>query len=660
MNVHPALVAGWLSTVPRDPAQMKSWTANVRNYALGAAGTSTRVSGPPGPGGEPTTIPLGEANRYGTGAAGGAPGAPGASGTAPPASHGMPVALSPDQQSSIALMYQDRARQSEYLQEILPWMNARDAVSKLRSSWGTTATGPGTEQRQQWASFINSFSPTMGSLLGIDPRKLQNYDEARKYLTQAAQTRASGFGHGTDAQLATSITATPNVSMNDLAVDDLINVNIAMRRAEYAQSKWAERFGGPDYAKYKSDWARQNDIRAFGLDLMTPEARTKLLSSLKKGTPEYDRFNNSLRAAHDAGVIDMPAAPSPAPAAGAASRSIAPTAAGAPSSASVRPPAAVPVAVPAPAVRPSAAAVPGTSLSPAAAAPPPAPAPVPPSAAAVPSGASPGHVTAAPAPVGPPDGTAGGPRQQVSPAPPPTRAVAPSPGDSVTDRLAAARVVMGDQADIVGTINSVARKYNLDPRKVAQGSGLGMRYDEEINARAAVAPTVNPPAAPQRHLIAPGDTLNSVAQRYKVDPMEIARASGGPINDVFTKHPELRGQPLWRDFMRDEPHYLTIPGTPQAKNATPPAAGGARQSSSPEPTPYGGLPRDYNFSHPGLLGIPVRSGLELGATTVGNIHEIEDRLGTLRAQLNSDPKKRPALQKQINSLERLSRSLRGF
>jgi hypothetical protein len=149
-------------------------------------------------------------------------------------------------------------------------------------------------------------SPTIARWAGIDPNELKDYAKADKYLTQAVQTRAAGFGAHTDQQLATTISGSPNVHINDLAVDDVLKAMIATRRAEQAQTMEARKAGPIGYSDAAGSWSARNDIRAFSLDQLTPEGRAKLLGSLKKGTPEWTRFNNSLRSAYENGLMTPP------------------------------------------------------------------------------------------------------------------------------------------------------------------------------------------------------------------------------------------------------------------------------------------------------------------------------------------------------------------
>jgi hypothetical protein len=270
-----------------------------------------------------SALPRGGAGAAGAGGGGGAlPPARTPPGAAPPAAAApppgvvmqpggvpaMPAGLAPGGAESAQEMRGDLSRQANFGQEMAPWQEALKAANDLRTKYGEGYFGPGSKGRQDFESYFYSLAPQVAQWAGVDPEKLRDYAKADKYLTQGVQSRAAGFGAHTDQQLATTISGSPNVHVNDLAVDDVIKTAMSLRRAEYAQVQQSKKAGGPGYTEAKADWASKNDVRAFSLDLLSPEARAKLLGSLKKGTPEYERFNNSLQAAYESGVMDRPSA----------------------------------------------------------------------------------------------------------------------------------------------------------------------------------------------------------------------------------------------------------------------------------------------------------------------------------------------------------------
>ena len=298
-GVPPAEAVEMLSAVSgaRNKAAV---ITQFRNMGLTPAEQSQRLPGTPGPGGAAQTEPIVNLNRAGTVA------------TSLPAYAG----------ASIDAMQKDQQIQSGYAQDVEPWRQALDKIEDLKKKYGAGFLGPGTKGRQEMESWLFSISPKLARTLGVDEGKLADYASIEKYLQSGTMSRATNYGAHSDQQLASAAAATPNAKVTDLAVPELIKVQYALRRAEYAQHQQAVARGGvagEEYLNEKSNWASRNDPRAFMVDLMSPEDRQKLIGSIPKGSPEWQRFNNSLRAGYESGVLNRPgrtpAAPAAAPAA---------------------------------------------------------------------------------------------------------------------------------------------------------------------------------------------------------------------------------------------------------------------------------------------------------------------------------------------------------
>ena len=179
---------------------------------------------------------------------------------------------------------------------------------------GPNAFGPGTEGLNTLKSALVTWLP------GVDQKLIEgvsNYEQAKKYLVQAA--RSSGTT-GTNDQLAAAFEANPNVKMSGATIENVVKSNIALRKMQHAQTIL---FGqqGLNPSEYSS-WIAKNqnvlDPRAFGFDMMTNEAKTKMLEGMatkdksgnwiaKKGKEkEFKKFENSLGFANDAGLIEPP------------------------------------------------------------------------------------------------------------------------------------------------------------------------------------------------------------------------------------------------------------------------------------------------------------------------------------------------------------------
>jgi hypothetical protein len=287
----PGNVMGpWLMGIPSDTAGVRNHVRTLANASRGAAGSAETV-----PFTDPATGQTINAPKGATMFAGGA-GIPGA----------LPAGLPAGGAQSAEAMQGDLLRARRFGEEVFPLHQALDAAENLKAKYGAGYFGPGSKGRQEFESYFYGIAPTLSRWVGVDPEKLREYAKADKYMTQAMQSRAANFGSHTDSALATAISGNPNVSVNDLAVEDVLKSSIALRRAEHAQTLSASKGGGPGYTQAAASWPAQNDVRAFALDLMSPEARAKLLGSIKKGTPEWRRFNNSLRSAYDSGIMSRP------------------------------------------------------------------------------------------------------------------------------------------------------------------------------------------------------------------------------------------------------------------------------------------------------------------------------------------------------------------
>lgn len=278
-NIPAADLSGWGASFngmskPAAQARIK----NVLNSQLGTSGAQ-QIPGPPNP----------------------ATGAPGsiALGAAP--SGGMATGTPLGSEASSGLMQADLARKGNLQQELFPMQKSLDLLNSLPAG----STGPGTAVRNQIQSFIYSMSPTLAKWLpGVDPSKIQDYDELNKYMTQAVTSGARGFSPDSDARLAAAFSGNPNSHINDLANKDVFKSMIALKRMEATQTGIAQQAGPIGYSAAKANAAAWLDPRAFAIDQMTPDQRQNLQKSLKG--PERVNFNRSLGAAYSNGILAPP------------------------------------------------------------------------------------------------------------------------------------------------------------------------------------------------------------------------------------------------------------------------------------------------------------------------------------------------------------------
>lgn len=191
---------------------------------------------------------------------------------------------------------QARERESTFQQDIVPLRKSIAALEAL----GPTGTGPGTEQINEIKSFLQS----MG-VPGADVEGIKNFDEARKYLTQYAQSVGDT---GTNDKLAAAFAGNPSVGISNAAAVDVAKTALALRKLQNAQLMAFESAGLPDskFTQFASQFNATQDPRAFALDMMSPESRAKLIGGLTGD--EKARFVQSLKTAISLGLVQPPGA----------------------------------------------------------------------------------------------------------------------------------------------------------------------------------------------------------------------------------------------------------------------------------------------------------------------------------------------------------------
>lgn len=280
LKIPGAVVNSWIDNLPKDPAKLRDSLIQMRNMAIGSAGVAGRVSAPPTEAGAPQTAPLGAANYAGT----------------------APIGLSPKETASQtqtgagagSAVNEARVHGLNFTQQVFPLEQAIPALETL----GKTGTGPGTEEFNHIKSFLQS-----AGIPGFDANKIKDFDEAKKYLTDFVNQNGNS---GTNDKLAASFAGNPSVNISNAAAVDVAKSALALRRMKQAQLVAFENSGKPeqDFPKEAGKWAREHDPRAYGFDLMTPEARKKVLESLPAAKREL--FMLDVQDALKNGIIKAP------------------------------------------------------------------------------------------------------------------------------------------------------------------------------------------------------------------------------------------------------------------------------------------------------------------------------------------------------------------
>lgn len=191
------------------------------------------------------------------------------------------------------------SRAKNFKQDLYPAEAALRGVQEL----GTNEVGPGTPAFNDLKSAIITWLPNADKS-AIE--KVGNFQETRKYLSQIA--RSSG-NTGTNDQLAAAFEANPSITMSKAATENVLKSVIALRKMQHAQVLLAEQQGikPEDYSKWIAKNQNVLDARAFGFDIMSDEAKKKLVTQLRKDPKALKRFEDSLQFAHDADLIAPPA-----------------------------------------------------------------------------------------------------------------------------------------------------------------------------------------------------------------------------------------------------------------------------------------------------------------------------------------------------------------
>jgi hypothetical protein len=180
--------------------------------------------------------------------------------------------------------------------------------SALTSLQNAGTTGPGTATTNQIASFLQAQVPYgLGKYLpGVDPSKIQSYDEANKYLTQYASAKASALGGGTDAKLATTLSGNASTHISNLAAQDVVKANIGLERMGQAQQAAFAASGLPasQYTTFASKFGSTVDPRVFVADQIEPAKVSAMVKGMKPA--EQQQFKTQYNWAVQNGYINGP------------------------------------------------------------------------------------------------------------------------------------------------------------------------------------------------------------------------------------------------------------------------------------------------------------------------------------------------------------------
>lgn len=190
-----------------------------------------------------------------------------------------------------------KASQDTYSADVRAAADYQTKINPLKSAiplLEKVTTGPGTET----LNHVQAFAEAMGIKIPTS-ENVKNYAEAKKYLSQNA-TAIAPAGTNVPGVMA-AFESNPNTQQPSDAARDLSKTMLTLARMKQAQVQAFKKTGLPAnrYADWSADWASQQDARAYGADLMSPEQRAKLEKSIKPGSVQAKRFKNSFETAKE-------------------------------------------------------------------------------------------------------------------------------------------------------------------------------------------------------------------------------------------------------------------------------------------------------------------------------------------------------------------------
>ncbi|WFU26318.1 hypothetical protein QA649_08950 [Bradyrhizobium sp. CB1717] len=155
-----------------------------------------------------------------------------------------------------------------YAQRINPLRQSIPILERMRPE----DIGPLSDRWNEVKSTAQSLGA--GKLAGIDPEKIKDYNELKKYFTQYASQAAATLGPKTNDGLATAVTSNPNVHMDKLSATELAKVALGIERMQQAAALefndlvQAGKAQPGTFNRFMLQWATKQDPRAFVYDIM--------------------------------------------------------------------------------------------------------------------------------------------------------------------------------------------------------------------------------------------------------------------------------------------------------------------------------------------------------------------------------------------------------
>lgn len=195
-------------------------------------------------------------------------------------------------------------RGANYAVRVNPLRQAIPILERMK----TTDTGGITERLNDLRNAAQSLGA--GPLLGIDPEKIKDFNELKKYFSQYSVQASAAMGPKTNEGMAAAVTSNPNVKMDRLSALDLSKVALGVERMRQAgelafQDLVRTNQASPQqYNQFMLQWGTRMDPRAFVYDIMTKEQREKIRKLPEK---EQQKIIESMSIADRYGLLgDIP------------------------------------------------------------------------------------------------------------------------------------------------------------------------------------------------------------------------------------------------------------------------------------------------------------------------------------------------------------------
>lgn len=201
-----------------------------------------------------------------------------------------------------AAAYNDAsAAAGKFAQRVNPLRQAIPLLEKMKE----TEIGPTSDR---WND-LKSTAVTLGAgkiIGGIDPEKIRDFNELKKYFLQYSSQAAATLGPKTNDGLATAVTSNPNVHMDKLSALELSKVALGVERMqqagvrEFNQAVESGKAQPGDFNKFMVKWGTEQDPRAFVYDLMDAKAQEKVR---KLPAAERAKVTNGMKIAEKWGLL---------------------------------------------------------------------------------------------------------------------------------------------------------------------------------------------------------------------------------------------------------------------------------------------------------------------------------------------------------------------